>query len=129
MSLEAAIEDLIGTQWFDYSVNEAAPEDATRYAVVWVPPGALSSEDVANSSDLLHVSFTVVGVGRGGTESSRVAAAVRDALVGRKPSVAGWVFGPVVMVGDPFGPVRDDDLPGVVVYETRASYEVRASRV
>lgn len=127
MSLNAGLKALLGAQWFPYDVNRVP--DGSRYAVLWVPEGRLSAEDVAWTPDLLTVIFSVVGVSNsGGEEAVAVAAACRGALVGKTPTATGWSCGLIEQVGDPVGPRRDEDRPDVTVFISSANYQLRATR-
>lgn len=132
MSLRGALTALIqvpGLTVYDAGV----PDDVRladlpdRYAVLYAGAGLVTAGDVAFTPNLLTQSLQVTSVGTGAAEAEWVARQVRDALVGSRPSAAGWVTGPVVHVGSEIVR-RDEDRPDRTVWFAVDRYDVMAAR-
>lgn len=97
-----------------------------RYAVLHDDPGALSSDDVANTPRLVRHYPQVTAVGTTSQQVGDVARRIYTALVGWAPQVDGWLYGPVEQVSSGRS-VRDDDVKPPV-YTVPLVFDVRGSR-
>lgn len=104
---------------------------ADRYVVFYPDSGRRYSEDAANTIDLAQFRFQLTFVGRNEQADRWAVQWMVDrcliALVGARPSAAGWQTGPIVHEGGT--PIRrDDDEPGALVLFATESFSLLASR-
>lgn len=97
-----------------------------RYAVLYVMPRRVSSENVANTHDLYEWEFRVVSVGQDERQVEWVHGRTQDAMAGWTPTVTGYVLGPVETRGTSKID-RDEDRPDQTIHYGSASYVVRGS--
>lgn len=108
-------------------VGDGQAPAGTRYAVLWAGDGLITAEDLGLTHDLLTLDFRLTCVGESSPEARWVSRRLRDGIVGRYLTVAGWSLGPVYHDGND-GLARDDDRPDVPVFYVLDRYHLQATR-
>lgn len=102
-------------------------EPPSRYAIVYIDDGTLRALAACGTSDSATVRWQVQAIAADRQMASWVATTIRDWIVDRTPTVAGWVCGPVQHVFSE-RPGRDETVAVKPMVFKPDLYELLATR-